>query len=64
MTNLEIKQKIDSNNELIEQLLSPNVFTLNTTIMKLLEENRKFQAQCNHNFVDGYCEYCYAEEQE
>lgn len=64
MTNLEIKQKIDSNNELIEQLLSPNVFTLNTTIMKLLEENRKLQAQCNHNFVDGYCEYCYAEEQE
>ena len=64
MTNLEIKQKIDSNNELIEQLLSPNVFTLNTTIMKLLEENRKLQAQCNHNFVGGYCEYCYTEEQE
>lgn len=32
MTNLEIKEKIDLNNKLIEQFLAPNKFTLNTQI--------------------------------
>ena len=64
MTNLEIKQKIDENNSIIEQLVTPNKFTLNNTVAKLLEENTKLQTQCQHNFVNGYCEYCYAEEKE
>ena len=62
MTNLEIKQKIDMNNKIIESLLSPTTFTLNNTIKELLKENDVLQAQCTHNFVDGYCEYCYMEE--
>ena len=62
MTNLEIKQKIDTNNHVIETLLSPSEFTLNNTIRDLLKENDELQQQCTHNFVDGYCEYCYMEE--
>ena len=62
MTNLEIKQKIDANNKLIETLLNPSMFTLNNTVKDLLKENDDLQAQCTHNFVDGYCEYCYMEE--
>lgn len=62
MTNLEIKQKIDTNNQVIETLLSPSEFTLNNTIRDLLKENDELQQQCTHNFVDGYCEYCYLEE--
>ena len=62
MTNLEIKQKIDENNNIIEQLVTPNKFTLNNTVFKLLEENKRLQLQCKHNFINGYCEYCYAEE--
>lgn len=62
MTNLEIKEKIDANNKLIETLLNPTAFTLNNTIKDLLKENDDLQAQCTHNFVDGYCEYCYMEE--
>ena len=62
MTNLEIKQKIDDNNKLIETLLNPSTFTLNNTIKDLLKENDDLQAQCTHNFIDGYCEYCYVEE--
>lgn len=62
MTNLEIKEKIDANNKLIETLLNPTAFTLNNTIKDLLKENDELQAQCAHNFVDGYCEYCYMEE--
>lgn len=64
MTNLEIKQKIDENNSIIEQLVTTNKFTLNNTVAKLLEENKKLQAQCQHNFINGYCEYCYMEEKE
>lgn len=62
MTNLEIKEKIDANNKLIETLLNPSMFTLNNTIKDLLAENAALQAQCTHNFVDGYCEYCMMEE--
>ena len=62
MTNLEIKEKIDANNRLIETLLNPTAFTLNNTVKDLLKENDDLQAQCTHNFVDGYCEYCYMEE--
>jgi hypothetical protein len=63
MTNLEIKEKIDLNNNIIEKLLNPSQFTLNNTVKDLLKENDELQKQCTHNFVDGYCEYCYMEEQ-
>ena len=63
MTNLEIKEKIDQNNKVIETLLNPSTFTLNNTIRDLLAENSELQGQCSHSFIDGYCEYCYAEEQ-
>lgn len=62
MTNLEIKTKIDTNNKLIESILNPSEFTLNNTVMALLQENAALQEQCKHSFVDGYCEYCYKEE--
>lgn len=62
MTNLEIKQKIDTNNKLIETILSPSEFTLNNTVRDLIAENAELQKQCTHNFIDGYCEYCYMEE--
>ena len=54
MTKFEIKEKIDANNQIIESLLTPNRFTLNNTIAKLLEENDKLQAKCPHEFKDGY----------
>lgn len=62
LSGVEIKERIDINNKIIESLLTPNKFTLNNTIAELLKENEELQKQCNHNFVDGYCEYCYKEE--
>jgi hypothetical protein len=62
MTNLEIKQRIDTNNKIIQEAFSPNQFVLNNVIKDLLKENEDLQKQCTHNFVDGYCEYCYMEE--
>lgn len=60
---LKIKQKIDENNKIIETLLTPNQFTLNNTIAELLKENQQLQKECNHDFEDGYCIYCYKEKE-
>ena len=60
---VQIKEKIDENNRIIESLLQPNQFTLNNTIAELLNENRELQNQCKHDFQDGYCIYCYKEQE-
>lgn len=62
MTPLEIQQKIINNNALIQELMTPNIFTLNNAIRDLLKENAALQAQCPHMFVDGYCKYCMLED--
>ena len=50
---IEIKKKIDFNNKLIEESLTPNLWTLNNTVSELLKENAKLQDQCEHEFKDG-----------
>lgn len=59
---LEIKKKIDENNKLIESLVTPNIFTLNNTVAELLKENEILSKDCPHEYEDGYCIYCYKEE--
>lgn len=63
MGNLTIKEQIDRNNALIEKIMTPNVFTLNNTVADLLQENAELQKKCTHEFEDGYCVYCYKEEE-
>lgn len=63
MLGIKIKEKIDANNAIIERLMSPNVFTLNNTISELLKENSALQDECTHSFENGYCVYCYKEEE-
>lgn len=62
MTKEEIKNRIDFNNSLIENMVSPNVFTLNNSVLELLKENEKLQEQCLHEFENGFCKYCYRSE--
>ena len=64
MTQLQIKEVIDKNNALIEQLINPSQFTLNNAVRELLNQNAELQKQCKHSFVDGFCEYCYLMEEE
>ena len=59
MTQLQIKEAIDKNNALIEQIINPSQFTLNNAVRELLSKNAELQSQCEHSFVDGFCEYCY-----
>lgn len=62
LTREEIKQKIDENNAIIESLFTPNQFTLNNTVAQLLKENNELQNLCEHEYENGYCNYCYKEE--
>lgn len=55
---LEIKNKIDTNNRLIESLLDPATFVLNNEISGLINENEKLRESCPHEFEDGLCIYC------
>jgi hypothetical protein len=62
MRGLEIKKRIDENNKIIESLMTPNIFSLNNTIADILSENRELQNNCDHEFEEGFCIYCYKEE--
>lgn len=62
MSNQEIHEKIEANNDIIQSIMTPNVYTLNNTVAALIKENRELQKQCTHEFIDGYCHYCYLEE--
>ena len=64
MTQEEIKEKVENNNNLIKKLMEPNTFVLNNTIYTLLEENKKLQSICNHIFENGYCIYCQKSKEE
>lgn len=60
---LKIKEKIDFNNKLIEQMLTPNQFTLNNAVSKLLKENEELRKECPHEYEEGYCIYCCKEKE-
>lgn len=62
--NMAIKKQIDLNNELIEQALSPNLWTLNNTVANLLKENERLQKECTHQFEKGFCIFCYKSEED
>ena len=64
MTQREIIEKIAFNEKLIEKALTPNIYTLNNTVSKLLAENMELQKLCNHFYEDGYCVYCHKSEED
>lgn len=64
MNSLEIKKQIDENYALMEKNFKPSYFVLNTKTVELMEEISRLQGLCEHNFVDGKCEFCYKEKGE
>ena len=64
MTQIEIHDKIDQNNLLIQDLFNASTFVLNPAIADLLKENTELQELCQHEFKDGQCIYCYKSEEE
>ena len=55
----EIKMKIDELRWQLEQEVVPGVFTLNPQVIRINNEIVALQAQCNHHYVEGQCEFCY-----
>ena len=62
MSGKEIRNLIDINNKKIREL--SETFILTDEIKKLLDKNDELRSQCEHNFIDGVCEYCDAFEME
>lgn len=63
MTSQEIRKRIDLNNQTIERIVQTGTFTLNEAAYRILKENDKLRAQCQHEFDDnGICIYCDFEE--
>ena len=58
MNGQEIREKINENNRIIQEVMTPDIFTLNGAVSKLLKENKELQAKCEHVFKKGYCIYC------
>lgn len=58
MSGLEVRKKIIANNKLIAEQ-PHNIFVLNQKIQELLDENRRLQEQCPHEYDEtGFCIYC------
>ena len=55
----EIKKRIDELSLEAEQLMDPTTFVLNRRIGEIDKEIKALQAQCQHSFVNGVCEFCY-----
>ena len=60
----EIKMKIDALSLEAEKLIDPTTFVLNPRIGEISKEIAQLREQCNHNFVDGVCEFCYQEDEQ
>ena len=59
MSPSEIKTRIDLLNSHLEQLLQPNKFTLNNLVVEITAEIDRLQSQCEHEYVNNFCIYCY-----
>lgn len=58
MNGIDIRKKILENNKIIAEQ-PHNIFILNQTIQKLLDENKHLQDICPHEFDElGFCIYC------
>ena len=59
MTGNEIFSLVTEKKQEIEDLFDPTTFVLNPRIHEIDKEIRALQAECEHNFVNGVCEFCY-----
>ena len=54
----EIRIKMNQLSEEAERLMDPTTFVLNPRIVAINQEIEELQSKCQHNFVDGMCEFC------
>ena len=60
MNGIEIKTRLTEIQKELDDVLMK--FVLTDRVRELIAESRKLKAECEHNFVDGVCEYCGSKE--
>ena len=58
MRGHDVFNLITEKKQKIEELFDPTSFVLNPEVVKLEKEIEELQTKCEHNYVDGVCEYC------
>lgn len=56
MNGLDIRKRIDANNQKIQKAL--NKFTLTDEINQLMKENAELREICPHEFAGTFCRFC------
>ena len=54
----EIRFKIAQLNDELDSILDPSSFVLNPRVNEIFAEIAELQEECEHNFVNGECEFC------
>ena len=54
----ENRLKITQLNNELNSIVDPTSFVLNPRISEIFDEITKIQEKCEHNFVNGECEFC------
>lgn len=58
----EIKNRIDELKKEYDEIFDPSTFVLIPRLFEIENEITQLQNKCNHNFINGKCEFCYMEE--
>ena len=58
MNGLEIRDKINLSNKIIEKNLNKSTFVLNDEVAKAIKEIKQLQQICPHKFENNVCVYC------
>ena len=62
MTGEEIKNRLEENNKMIEEILKTDTFTLYYDIVNFMTINDELRDACPHEFnSNGICIYCLTE---
>ena len=54
----EIRDRIEQLTAELEEVFDPTTFVLNPRTSEILMEIGELQAQCEHHYVNGVCEFC------
>lgn len=62
MNGQEIFKLVKEKRDEIEALINPCMFVLNKRIAEIYKEIEAIQDKCEHEFENGVCKFCGAEE--
>lgn len=61
MEGYKVKKELEENMRMIRGLVDPTDFRLNGTVHNLIRRNMELQNECEHEFRNGQCIWCWKE---